>query len=313
MNAKIILIKLFGLDKPNNIKRVYKYYNILRFEFNKVPSWISFITATLSTIIILIATNDIVKAICTPFVIIVIYWVIIGVLYFVIQYLIQNAGVHTKFEFPGTFLVRNNEALACDINLENIDLDQFEFATPITAEESAIINFEAYEYSIWGTSVLNKLQRNLKHINKNPLSILLIKSKDKKSFIGFSHMLPVSKITWDDYINAKITDNGFPEKHIVSIGDNKAYGIIQFSLGMRQPNKSNYELPSSKHEIGELLEQASCVHFNSLKKMFRINEDIPVLLQNMGQEFISFYKDCADFGGMTKENAKIIMFKVSNT
>jgi hypothetical protein len=92
---------------------------------------------------------------------------------------------------------------------------------------SAVFLGEAYE-----NNIEHKLSRNLSHQRKNPLSLMLISHKDKISgaltFIGFTHLLPVTEATYKAYLEGKIADNEF-SADLVCSPDEPVFAVIIFT------------------------------------------------------------------------------------
>ena len=83
----------------------------------------------------------------------------------------------------------------------------------------------------------DKLTRNYAHQRKNPFCLMLVSDKNKPnnalSFIGFTHLIPVNEITYNQYLAGKIGDNDLNANHVCGT-DEAAFAIIIFSLGLER-------------------------------------------------------------------------------
>lgn len=103
--------------------------------------------------------------------------------------------------------------------------------------EAAKLDCAVFLGSAYEDSLESKLHRNHTHQSKNPFSVMLVSLNDKTSgtlkFIGFTHLIPVSEATYDQYLNGKITDKDF-NAGLVCKPHEPAFAVIIFSLGLER-------------------------------------------------------------------------------
>lgn len=199
------------------------------------------------------------------------------------------------YNLSGRHLIIRQEPDNCRIDLDGVDPERFEFADRLTAIVTAEINVYAYRNSPWMGTIPEKYKRNLSHINKNPYSILLIKSEDHLRFIGLTHIVPVNKIRWDLYVNPrpingwKGGDNTFTDKYVCGLdpGD-EPYGLIIFSVAR---GKEDTSIPPNQYAdyIGDLFEKAMAFQISMyFKTIFRDRKFVPMLFHNENKSVNSF-------------------------
>ncbi|MFD1258113.1 hypothetical protein ACFQ3S_14995 [Mucilaginibacter terrae] len=242
--------------------------------------------------------------------------------YFSIGTLIQrgiiNVGIRGPYIFPNKYIKKRREGNPWLITLSDIDPNNFEFANNDTAYVSAQLNYEAYKNGAWSTSIEDKYQRNKEHIAQNSKCFMFIKSRIiKHKYIGFTHLLPINVDTWNLYLEGKIGDNDFSKSNIVSDVNsiNDAYGIIIFSIATTGIH-TEFKLSNGYAEaIGDLLEQAIVYHAQTLMDLhFSKGHQVPFLLQNMDDRFLSYFKGYSIFHETKSHDfAKLVTFKVLNS
>ncbi len=158
-------------------------------------------------------------------------------------------------------------------------LHKFQFVdTNYLAEVSGVLNYTGFRNSIWESTVEEKIKRNISHIKKNNRTILLIKNKD--TFVGYTHILPVDINTWDMYLDGKIGDNDFSNDRIVTPDSNDIHGIIIFSIVYLATQDANIRI--------DLVYQALTYHlYNFLQK----KKELKILLQTSHSGFLAIVND----------------------
>jgi len=254
--------------------------------------------------------------------IVILYWMIGKI----IQLRVKNTGVMKKFSMPGTYLIRKNKDKSCILDVKNINNTEYEFATEEKANLTAELNIKGYERGPWGTNYQEKLERNLSHIKKNKYSIMFFRFENQKNIIGFTHVLPVSFDTWNDYTKGLINDNEFTDNYITSNSskyiNEKPYGLILFSVVCTEVNFEKYN-PAKEKEyeqyLGIVLEKAIVFHIDKLLKVYFSADSnnsyskVNVLLQNEDENcYKNFFKDCSNMDCTSADGCTIINFKVHN-
>lgn len=307
--------RLFG---PWWFKFIYTTHNYLRSEAFKASKFVAFSITVIGVIIIYQKTQN-------PFttgLLSALTFLAFVLLYFILGFLIQkhigNTGIKEKFIFPGKYLVRKEYGEPCELNLDLTYTNKFKFAVDDLAPIVADLNMRGYARGRWATNLEDKLQRNRAHILKNKYSILLIKSASENKYLGYTHVFPVSKRTWERYLRGEIKDNKFGANLIVA--DNHAgkkdaaFGLILFSVVSVGIDRDYSGLPKNyRSYIGELLEQAVVYHIKThMDCSFNDDErDVPVLLQNMSDSYLDFFKACtSNTKNISGDGARIIAFEV---
>lgn len=306
------------IQQPPTYKRLYKTFAFIRYEVLKPSSFVS-PGATLVVVLVLFKlTGSITYTSLGTVIFYALLWLISQLLWLVIQRAIRNSGSKDKFIFPGKYIIQN-EADPVELKLDDINQDRFEFATEKTAGIAADLNVKAYRNSRWTASFAEKFERNLSHIRKNKYSILLVKSLTDDKFLGYTHVLPVTTGTWEKYNNAQIGDNKFMDNLIVADKGpyrrfKKPFGLILFSVGSVFIDDELKSKPDLKAAIGELYEQAIVYHISKyLQTMFKDQEKVMVLLQNMGKDYLKFFSPFAkSTTRLSYDGARIIVFEVAN-
>lgn len=313
MNSKKPFVYLY----PSVYKFIYKTHNFLRGEILKPGTPASIITTILAIAFYFKINNGAksITAICT-LTTIVAFILISKLLGFLIVHLLKNIG--GKFTFSGEFVNVKDEA-PVELKPITIDKNMLVFANEYLADNAATLNVRAFRRTAWHTSYDDKFKRNLSHIQRNKYSILLIKSKVEGLYVGYTHIFPVTKNTWENYKAGRLGDNAFSYNRIVSdnpranTGD--PYGLIIFSIAMVErytdcSNSKNYRLC-----VGSVLEQATVYHVKKhLEVSFgKTKEPVPVLLQTENQTHYNFLKRCAlSTDNISKDGARIIEFEIAN-
>jgi hypothetical protein len=105
--------------------------------------------------------------------------------------------------------------------------------------QAAALNCAAFASSTFADSLAAKLRRNGSHQRRNPFVIMLMAHEKpagpddaaREAFVGFTHLIPITEGTYNEYIAGKIGDNDF-NADLVCRPDEEAYAIIVFSLGL---------------------------------------------------------------------------------
>jgi hypothetical protein len=234
--------------------------------------------------------------------------------YLVIKHKIKNKGVNFNSRFPMKHLLRIEHGLFY-IDKENIIENQFILAEQKDALKSAEINIKAYQGGVWGTDVNDKYIRNLSHIEKNKLSILLIKSFDSDDLIGYTHILPVNERIWNIYTLGKIKDNEFNSDYIAPFVDSiydEPFGLILFAIALPIENEN---ISTDKlNYLSDLLEQCLSHHLSLfLDTTFKSKKTVKVMFQNYDEVFYSpFEKEAINDKMLSADNAPIYIFNVTD-
>jgi hypothetical protein len=121
------------------------------------------------------------------------------------------------------------------------EIARFEFASHKTKVLAGLINYIIFRHSLWsgrqqGQNIATELQalqkkikRNSSHIEKNELSILLVKDVGGQ-IVGFTHVVAINQECWEAYIDGRIGDVDFSSDNIVAKNE-EAYAILLFSIG----------------------------------------------------------------------------------
>ena len=301
-------------------KTLYLVYLFLRDTILKPTSYLGPAITVLSILSFYKITGDVALTSVYSVIFYTLLWFLGKGLWLIIQKVIRNTGTNARFIFPGKYLIRNPDGDPCTLNVEDINSARFEFATEATAALSAEFNMRAYRNSLWETSFEEKFNRNISHIRKNRLSIMFVKSLIDNKYLGYTHILPVSKRTWDKYLDGKIGDNTFSEKLIASDSPNEKehkqpYGLILFSVAsVTYDSELKNESKNLVKNIGDLYEQAVVYHLKSyLNTQFKSQNLVEVLLQNMSEDYMNFFKDFAkSTNRLSADGAYIIVFDISN-
>lgn len=306
---------------PRLYKGLYKSYLFLNGTVLKPASIIGPIITVLSLLCIYKVTGSVALTGVYSLLFYVLLWSIGKLLWWVIQNIIRNTGTNDRFIFSGKYLIRNEYGDPIEINIKDIDSERFEFATEKTAALSADLNVKAYKNSAWSTNFNDKFQRNLSHIRKNNLSIMFVKSLLSDKYLGYTHILPVSKRTWERYLDGKISDNSFSDNYIAADDVNEKsykqpYGLILFSIASVFYDQELERGPvERREEVSDLYEQAVAFHLKSyLNTQFKSQNLVEVLLQNMGKDYLDFFKGFSPKSNrLSADGAYIIVFDISNT
>jgi hypothetical protein len=107
---------------------------------------------------------------------------------------------------------------------------------------SGVLNAQAFrKHPWWGTSsspgynILEKSERNRSHIRKNPYTLLLIKAfksdqfEPRDEYIGFSHVIPLSREGHEAYCRGHIPDN-FLGPEVICAPGQPARSLLLFSI-----------------------------------------------------------------------------------
>lgn len=309
-----LLISKYYAELYSIICRIYLGIN--RYIFNN-QYYFGFGATSITTLFLYIATSSIANSAFGTIIVALILFCIQLFLKFIILN-IQPSGVSERFIFPGKYIQINSNGTPSQLITEGIQTEYFEFASKITASIAAELNVQAYARTAWQASYDEKFKRNLSHIQRNKHSILLIKSS-RGEYIGFTHVLPVTRNTWDKYNKGLIKDKNYSAKLIANnekktLGSD-AYGIIIFSVACIKRNRDFKESSLYASSVGELLEQALVHHVRTLcREYFKGTEEVPVLLQNMGEEFLKFFKPAAtSTTNISADGVRIIAFEIFNS
>lgn len=299
---------------------LYRTHNSIK-RYLSHPIKVSQILISIGFVIMtfFISTEIPLYAATTAITIYVILFFLEKLIFFFIKKKVKNTGIDVKeLAFAGNYIIRDNTQKACKINLENISTDKFEFFQEDKAEIAGNLNFKAYKRGVWGTSLEDKIARNRSHIKRNSHCFMAIKDVNEPNrYVGYTHILPVDKSTWDEYMAGKIGDNDFSYLNIIpdisDKDDQKPYGLIIFSIANIYPLRSFKTNKSYREEVGELLEQAVTFHLHTMiKKHFPNHERVSALLQTKDKGYISFFKKIANMDKVTLDGGKIVSFKILN-
>ena len=135
-------------------------------------------------------------------------------------------------------------------------------------------NHRAYEYGYFGLRRNALFERNKAIMRKNPHTFLLYKDKnsDDKPF-AFSCILPLNEAATEDYLQARIPDSGFKDRHIASPGERPRL-IVLFALAL----DPNFKIPPGGKEAGNYPAYiAGCLqhHFCHLLSQVEGRTDFP--------------------------------------
>lgn len=318
----------FRSEAEDKIKQAYTnfYFKVLHFYFktkNAVNSYeyhILTIATILSYFVWYACTKDMDES-CwitclTIFIIVVSYF---GLKQFVYRGF-KLTGSDKKWNWHGKYLSPDKELPACRLNTDTIPPQRFRMATEADAFRTALINTIAYSDSLWCDTVRGKEKRNLEHIQRNPNSILLIKSRHN-GYIGFTHIFPVSERVWQKYMQGKLGDKNFSYLNIcpldiIDTPDKKPYGFILFSVADISTDREfgHSDQSAQSEEIGDLLEQAVAYHLSVHIKHYYGDSPafVRVLMQNLDDRYTSFFKKCnADMSSVSADGNPIISFEVA--
>jgi hypothetical protein len=106
-------------------------------------------------------------------------------------------------------------------------------------EETAEINFVAFSGSAWGTQLEDKKVRNCGHSQANHRSLMLIEDpqveiadpKRAPEWIGFTHVIPLNSLGWNQYLTGNVQDNSLPLTYIARPGKS-IQGLLVFSIAL---------------------------------------------------------------------------------
>jgi hypothetical protein len=135
-------------------------------------------------------------------------------------------------------------------------------------------NHRAYENGYFGLRRDALFQRNTAIMHKNPYTFLLYKDKnsDDKPF-AFSCVLPLNEAAAEDYLEARIPDSGFKERHIAA-PDEKPHLIVLFALAL----DPDFKIPPGGKRAGNYPSYiAGCLqyHFQYLLSCLKEPMDCP--------------------------------------
>lgn len=207
----------------------------------------------------------------------------------------------------------------------NTDCFIFANSRPL-ATATGIINSEAYGFSFgpWKSSAHNKIERNIKHSQANQHCLMLVESPKLSQevvdfpYIGFTHVIPVSKDVWDRYNEGSIQDNDFSEDDIFTLDknpDESPYGIIIFSVGARPlsiQKKYHGDICDQHRPTLPLMAKATAFHVRVVaEKFFKKDKEIPILAQSANAYCYKFYtKYKLDSGKNSGDGCRIFTAKV---
>jgi hypothetical protein len=217
--------------------------------------------------------------------------------------------------FTGKYITKTSTFSLTD-NAKEISSEKFEFATKNTSVIATQLNCIAFKNKQWNDSFNNKHKRNLSHINKNCLSMMLIKSIYPNRYIGFTHIFPVSKNTWHQYLRGFISDSNLTGRKIISSNKSKVspFGLIIFSVASAGIHSEFKKAPSYSAAMGKLLEQALFFHLKTIiMHHFNDYKSVPIMFQNDETDFLAYFDvGRYRFNKLTKDNKKIIRFNITN-
>jgi hypothetical protein len=106
-------------------------------------------------------------------------------------------------------------------------------------KEAARLNCAAFANTPFVDSLDRKYRRNGSHLRRNPFAIMLVaherpshgSPEQRKAFVGFTHLIPITEGTYNDYIEGKIPDKDFNARHVCSPTE-AAHAVLIFSLGL---------------------------------------------------------------------------------
>lgn len=307
--------------RPNIYRLTHKLYAFANKKIFKA-GWIIGIVLSLSSIILnWFIYSEIKPSSFTSIVVMLSLWIIYLILHATIQYAMSVSGIPGKFVFVGEYLKVPAKRRPCQLNFEGINKQRFEFVTESTVEKVSYLNAVAFKRGNWKDSYNAKYQRNLAHVRKNKLSMMLVKSLVENKCIGFTHIFPITEATWKEYLAGEIGDNDYPADEVCDLDIltkrtefDKPYGIMLFSIANAFKDSEMRKSSDFKRLIGDIYEQAAVYHVSHLlQTAFIKSEIVPIMFQNMGKEFYNFFKKCAfDTTGLSKDGDRIIIFKIYN-
>ncbi len=317
------LIKLKRKLRERHIyQRIHRLYIFIRHELFK-PS--DFVTLSFTALVVFIPwyfTNDFVWTSIVVFGIYLGLWGFSEFLNDIIQTVTRTTGSDDPFIFSGNYLKKIYNGEPCEITekVENIDFNRFEFVTEETAHIVSNLNVRAFKMSSWKASFEEKHQRNLSHIKKNCLSMMFVKSlTDENHILGYTHIFPISRGTWEKYIAGGISDNEMDENYIASDQPNqpsykKPYGLILFSIANVSYDTELQKVKDFRERLGDIYEGAIAYHVNEyMKTQLKDKEVINILFQNMGIKFLLFFRKVVTIGKvLSKDGDRIIIFQLVN-
>lgn len=222
-----------------------------------------------------------------------------------------------ELDLPFKFFVKSKAKRPCTLNLKDIEEERFEFANKATSELAAEMNVKAFARGLWAGTKDEKLERNTAHIEKNAFSIMFVKSKtDSSKYLGYTHILPVTRLTWDKYTSGDIGDNEFHDGYVVDTHaqDEKPYGLIVFSVAsVRYDSHLKNPIGEFRGKLGSLYEQAVVYHISKLLQITFVGSEkvIQVLIQNDGKKYLeSFSGCCTSNNKYTKDNTRLIVMEI---
>jgi hypothetical protein len=187
----------------------------------------------------------------------------------------------------------------------------FEYAdSAAKANFTGIINHTAFSnklrLSLWAGTQQEKIKRNRSHYLKNSRVLALVQNPNKRNittgappWIAFTHIIPVTKSTWDSYLKEEISDLEFSADDICPLTQNagaknlheKAYGLIIFSIALYKDHEST-PLENIDNRLN-LLFRCLAWHLRGLIKAHFSNEDeVPIMLQTSVGHFSKLLEDC---------------------
>jgi hypothetical protein len=316
LQSKLEKLRNFLLDSEY-YKKFYKWLSrsyMLIFNFLNTPNvLLAAIGAIVVFIVVFLSTRGNIYYASIALLIPHVFFILVLLFFGLILKFLKHTGVDHQFTFPGKYLIRQFNACPCELDLSKVDLSKFQFADDSTAMITAELNSKGFSKTAWAGSVEEKYKRNAAHIRQNKYCILLIKN-NAGDYVGFSHIIPVTKSTWEDYMNGKIKDSIFSYKLItptVPMSDEeKPAGLIAFSIAYIKDKDNPFDPFIDK---GEILEQAKAYHLKILcETYFSSTPSVPVLFQNMGEKFWRFFKDCLTSDDkISADGVRIITYNVT--
>lgn len=240
-------------------------------------------------------------------------------IHFLINHVMLPSGSKSAFSASDFFKpIKENKVF----EIKNPDSDNEFSIIPATGDEIgkiAELNKKAFHRTIWDTGQEQKFQRNSAHFKKNNLCFFSIKNINE--IVGFTHIIPINKSTWDKYKAGKISDIGFGDYFIVppqkQAIDDTPFGLLIFTIAITEniDKFKNDPAKSYGRQRGDLLTKAIVIHVNKFCESIFVNQRIvPIMFQAMNDNIIQIFKDMKTNGvEFSKDGARVICFDVLNS
>lgn len=302
----------FYITNPKIIKHLYRAYRSLKRKLVNPEAVISFLFAIACALYLSIELHA--QSFSLFRYITIITLSALGLLGLMVAMNRCIAHTATKCILPARFITVI-AGIGFEIVSRKLVASRFEFATTATSWQGAVMNHEAFGKGMWRTSPEDKHTRNLSHIKRCSKCFMFIKSELDGRFIGFTHIIPVSETTWNEYRKGQIDDVTFNEMYVVpdegQKTDEKPYGLIIFSVAIAGRNRDWNNPKMYSKRAGAAIEHAVAFHVRQLiDQHFSDFRYVNVMFQNEDRRYEDFFKDVADVSFVSKDEVGIKSFKV---